>query len=68
MPQLFDSLRRSRLDGMNPPPIEARKQGFELGVGQRHQSILDAGPGEAVFFQPLVPHLRMQPRLAQISS
>ncbi len=46
MPQLFDGLRRSRLDGMNPPPIEARKQGFELGVGQRHQSILDTGPGK----------------------
>ncbi|ESY66371.1 hypothetical protein X743_28525 [Mesorhizobium sp. LNHC252B00] len=34
-------VRRSRLDGMNPPPIETCKHGFELGVGQYHQSILD---------------------------
>ena len=54
MPQLFDDLRRSRLNGMNPPPIEASKQRFELGVAQRHQAILDAGPGEGVLFQPLV--------------
>lgn len=29
---------------MNPPPIEACEQRFELGVGKRHQSILDTGP------------------------
>ncbi len=56
MPQLFDSLWRPRLDGMNPPPIKARKQGFELGVGQRHQAILDAGPGERMLFRPFVGH------------
>jgi hypothetical protein len=27
----------------------------------------DPGPAELGFFQPLVPHLRMQPRPAQIS-
>jgi hypothetical protein len=53
VPQLFDSLWRPRLDGMNPPPIEAREQRFELGVGERHQAILDAGPGEGLLFQPL---------------
>lgn len=56
VPQLFDSLRRSRLDGTNPPPIKARKQGLELGMAQRHQAILDPWPGEGVFFQPLVSH------------
>ncbi len=54
MPQLFDGLRRSRLDGMNPPPIKARKQGFELGVGQRNQSIFDTWPSERVLFKPFV--------------
>lgn len=54
MPQLFDSLRRPRLDGMNPPPIKAYEQGFEPGMGERHQAILDAWPCEAVLFQPLV--------------
>lgn len=39
---------------MNPPPIQASKQRLELGMGQRHQSILDARPGEGVLFQPLV--------------
>jgi hypothetical protein len=39
---------------MNPPPIEARKQRLELSVAQRHQAILDAGPNEALLFQPLV--------------
>lgn len=54
MPQLFYCLRRPRLDGMNPSPIKACEQGFELGVGERHQAILDARPGEAVLFQPLI--------------
>ena len=54
MPQLFNGLWRPRLNGINPPPIKSRKQGFELGVGERRQSILDTGPGEAVLFQPLV--------------
>lgn len=54
MPQLFDSRRRSRLDSPNPPPIEASKQDFELGMAQRHQSIIDSWLGEAVIFQPLV--------------
>ncbi len=56
MSQLFDSDRRSRFDRPNPPPIKARKQGFELGVGQRDQSILDARPGKAVLFKPFVGH------------
>ncbi len=54
MPQLFDGFRRSRLDDMNPPPIEACEQRFELGVGQRHQAILDGRPSECVLFEPFV--------------
>jgi hypothetical protein len=50
VPQLFDSLRRFRLDGANPSRIEAREQGLELGMAQCHQAVLDAGPGEAGWF------------------
>ena len=32
------------------------KQRFELGMAQRHQPVLDAGPGEGVLFQSLVGH------------
>lgn len=56
MPQLFNGLRPPRLDGMNPPPIEACEQGFELGMGQCHQPIFDAWPSEGVLLQPFVGH------------
>jgi hypothetical protein len=54
MPELFDGLWRSCLHGMNPPPIQASKQGFKLGVAQPHQAILGAGQSERLLFQPFV--------------
>src|SRR3546814_4291135 len=54
VPQLFDSFRRSRFDGANPTPVEARKQRLELSVVQAHQTVPDIRPGEAMLFQPLV--------------
>src|SRR3546814_5702223 len=56
VPQLFDSFRRSRFDGANPTPVEARKQRLELSVVQAHQTVPDIRPGEAMLFQPLVGH------------
>lgn len=56
VPQLFDSLWGSRLDGMDTPPIKAREQRLELGVVQRRQAIFDARPSERVLFQPFVGH------------
>jgi hypothetical protein len=43
MPHLFEGIRRSRLYGTDPTPVEARKQRFELGMAQHHQTVLDAG-------------------------
>ena len=56
MPQLFDGIWRSRLHGPDPTPVKACEQRFELRVAECHQAILDARPGEGVFFQPLVRH------------
>jgi hypothetical protein len=36
VPHLFDGIRRSRLHGTDPTPVEARKQRFELCVAQCH--------------------------------
>ncbi len=38
------------------PPIEARKQRFELGMSQGHQAVPDIWPGKRVLLQPLVGH------------
>ncbi len=48
-----------RLDAV---PIEPGRQRFELGVVQRHQSVLDSGPDEGCILEPLAGH--HQARLA----
>src|SRR5215210_8986409 len=38
---------------VHPLPIEPFEQGGELGCGQPHHPVLDLGPAELTFFQPL---------------
>ena len=50
-----------RLDGPNPPPVEACKQRLKLRMVYQHQPVLHGGPGEAVLFQPLAAITRPVP-------
>ena len=53
---------------VNAAPIETFEQRGKLRRRQPHRPILDLGPAELTVFEPLVPHMRMQPPQAQLSS
>jgi len=65
---LPNNLRRLHRSLSNALPIHSVHKSKKLGMIELDAMMTNPGPAELGFLQPLVPHLRMQPRPAQVSS